>query len=141
MFLITKKRYLMNKTERLYGLDFVRCFAMLMGLIIHAPIVFMIQDITGVKFFGFKSEILNVILGWIHMWRMPLFFLISGFFSQLILEKKGIYHFLMDRFSRIFLTLIIFSSLVNFLFGEKLGTLYQFWFLYYLFIISISSIR
>ena len=51
----------MNNTERLYGLDFVRCFAMLMGLIIHAPIVFTIEEIIGVKFFGFKSEVLSLI--------------------------------------------------------------------------------
>ena len=130
----------MNNNKRIYSLDFIRSFAMLMGLVIHAPIVFMIEDITDVKFVFFDSNIVNIIVGWIHMWRMPLFFLISGFFSQMILEKKGVVYFLKDRFTRIFLTMIVFSSLVSFIFGEKLGNLYQFWFLYYLFFISIFNL-
>ena len=35
------------KFTRYHGLDAFRCFAMLMGLVIHAPLVFEIPEIVG----------------------------------------------------------------------------------------------
>ena len=126
--------------ERFYGLDFARCFAMLMGLVIHAPIVFMIEDVTGNKFTRFDSDLVSFIVGWIHLWRMPLFFLLSGFFAQLVLQKKGVFCFLKDRFVRIFLALIFFSSITNVIYGQDFGEIGHLWFLYYLILISLTAI-
>ena len=45
---------------------------------------------------------------------MPLFFLISGFFSVLIIETKGTLKFVKDRVISVGLTCLVFSSLMDF---------------------------
>ncbi len=30
-----------------------------------------------------------MLLGWIHQWRMPAFFLLAGFFGLMILRRRG----------------------------------------------------
>jgi hypothetical protein len=44
---------------------------------------------------------------WLHSFRLPLFFLISGFFSRMMLEKHGAGNYLRRRWARIGLPLLI----------------------------------
>ncbi|RKF14271.1 hypothetical protein DBZ36_16535 [Alginatibacterium sediminis] len=81
---------------------------------------------------------LDVLIQWIHCWRMPVFFLLAGFFAALIVNKKGSRYFAIDRLIRLAPCLVIFSSLVNLLDGHYSGKLEYTWFLYYLLIISLS---
>ena len=50
------------------------------------------------------------LLDWIHSFRMPLFFLISGFFGQMMLGKYGLSGYLRRRWWRIGLPLFCASS-------------------------------
>jgi len=117
---------------------------MLLGLVFHAPILYYIPEIAdGFKDLGISKDTMpemelwvSVIAQWIHSWRMPVFFLISGFFSALVLHRNGLVYFLKDRFVRIGLALIIFASLMDILDGNPTGKLNHFWFLYYLLIIT-----
>ena len=78
----------MNQVKRLYYLDNLRSFALILGVIFHAGIVYAesiqyaIQDLQRNVFFTYLSY-------FVHGFRMPLFFMISGFFSGLVLENKG----------------------------------------------------
>lgn len=105
---------------RYHALDSVRAAAMLLGVLYHAMIFRMI--------FSGKAAFLNPKLGqrwtfeWMHSFRMPLFFLISGFFGAMMLEKYGTRRFLEKRWSRIgipmfvgLLTLSPISTLTFFL--------------------------
>jgi len=47
------------------------------------------------------------------MFRMPLFFLISGFFAHMLLEKRGVNGFSKNRMARIFLPFAVFLPLVT----------------------------
>ena len=70
--------------------------------------------------------------GLIHLWRMPLFFVLAGFFGCMILQRRGAPGFLQDRLLRVGLTLLVFASIYDLLdppFDFELG---HFWFLYYL---------
>ncbi len=133
-----------SETIRYHGLDVLRASAMLLGLVFHAPILYYIPEIAdGFKDLGISKDTMpemelwvSVIAQWIHSWRMPVFFLISGFFSALVLHRNGLVYFLKDRFVRIGLTLIIFASLMDILDGNPTGKLNHFWFLYYLLIIT-----
>ena len=63
--------------QRYHNLDFLRAFAMMMGLAIHAPLIFWQPDFA--KVFGIENiapaeEWMNVVGGYISNWRMPLFF-------------------------------------------------------------------
>ena len=70
--------------QRYHNLDFLRAFAMMMGLAIHAALIFWQPDFA--KVFGIENivpaeEWMNVVGRYISNWRMPLFFLLSGFFQ------------------------------------------------------------
>ena len=123
--------------ERFHNFDFLRAFAMLMGLVIHAPLLFWAPDfakVYGIHNIEPAEEWINIIGRFISSWRMPLFFLISGFFSILIIQSKGISQFLKDRFIRVGLTCLVFSSLYDISDGSFDYTTLHLWFLYELMI-------
>lgn len=88
--------------KRLFYLDNLKSIALLAGILFHSSIVYAENVGYPVK---------NHTLSWfftgfvhfIHVFRMPLFFYLSGFFSELVLEKKGVSFFLESRFKRILL--------------------------------------
>ena len=119
--------------QRYHNLDFLRAFAMLMGLVIHAPMLFWVPDFA--KVFGIDNiapaeEWVNVIGRFISSWRMPVFFLLSGFFAILVIERKGTSQFLLDRVIRVGLTCLVFSSLYDISDGSFDYTTLHLWFLY-----------
>ena len=127
----------MKVTQRFHNLDFLRAFAMMMGLFIHAPILFVTPDLAK----EFQIENIAQPEGWLWLllifisnWRMPLFFLLSGFFAVLVTEKKGCSYFIKDRFIRIGVTCLLFSALYDMLDGRFDFTTGHLWFLYELMI-------
>ncbi|MAA50668.1 MAG: hypothetical protein CMP83_10910 [Gammaproteobacteria bacterium] len=130
----------MLNIQRFHNLDFLRAFAMTMGLVIHAPLLFWAPDFA--KVFGINNivpveEWVNIMGRFISSWRMPLFFLLSGFFAILVLERKGILEFLRDRFIRVGLTCLVFSSLYDISDGSFDFTTLHLWFLYELMILVL----
>ena len=100
-----------NSTQvdtRRHDLDALRAFAMLLGIVLHGAMSFIpgagvfwgVQDSQANPFYG-------VMLSSIHGWRMPLFFLVSGFFTAMLWQKRGLRALLMHRFKRIFLPLLL----------------------------------
>ena len=121
--------------KRYYGLDFLRSFAMLLGLLVHAPIIYILPEIPismGINDIPPAELWSHLVLDFITRWRMQVFFLLSGFFSLLLVEKRGLFSFIGDRFIRILLTFILFSTLFDYFDGSFDGTLDHLWFLYYL---------
>ena len=121
--------------SRLYNLDFLRAFAMLLGLAVHAPLIFYNPTILpefGIYKTTTAEEWIWIMLIFITNWRMPLFFLLSGFFSVMILKKRGVQKFLSDRTIRIGGTGLVFCLLFDLMDGQLDYTLGHLWFLYYL---------
>lgn len=84
--------------KRFDGLDGVRATAMLLGVFYHLPIAMY----TGGGFMGFGApHPKTTIDNWLHSYRMPLFFLISGFFANMMLQKYGWKQFYLRRYWRI----------------------------------------
>jgi peptidoglycan/LPS O-acetylase OafA/YrhL len=80
-----------QKTLRYHNLDFLRAFAMMMGLVMHAPLLFWQPDfakVFGIEDIAPAEEWINVVGRYINNWRMPLFFLLSGFFFNTHYKKK-----------------------------------------------------
>ena len=89
-----------KESSRLFYLDNLRSTALVLGLVFHAAIVY--GDTIGYAIKSSKRHIAyDLFCYWIHCFRMPLFFFLSGYFSKLILEKKGIESFLDSRLKRI----------------------------------------
>ena len=80
---------------------------MLLGIVLHGAMSFIpgagllwgVQDARASDSFG-------VMLASIHGWRMPLFFLVSGFFTAMLWKKRGLQALFAHRFKRIFLPLV-----------------------------------
>ncbi len=95
-----------NSSKRWHDLDALRGFAMLLGIVLHAAMSFLggvwsVNDVrAGSEFFWW------LVLG-IHGFRMQLFFLLSGFFTSMIWQKRGLNQLVWHRFKRIFLPLLL----------------------------------
>ena len=93
---------------RRHDLDALRAFAMLLGIVLHGAMSFIPG--AGV-FWGVQdsqsSRVYGVLLSLIHGWRMPLFFVVSGFFTAMLWQKRGLRALLIHRFKRIFLPLLL----------------------------------
>jgi peptidoglycan/LPS O-acetylase OafA/YrhL len=86
-------------SDRRHDLDALRAFAMLLGIGLHAalsffPMPWMVQDTHQNPLFGLFTAA-------IHGFRMPLFFLISGFFTMMLYRKRGLVPLLRQRALRI----------------------------------------
>ncbi|MHC4082246.1 MAG: acyltransferase family protein [Planctomycetota bacterium] len=90
---------------RRHDLDALRAFAMLLGIALHAALSFMdfpwvVQDRVRAPEYGF-------VVSAIHGFRMPLFFLLSGFFTAMLWRKRGLGGLLKHRAMRIALPLAL----------------------------------
>ena len=104
---------------RYHGLDGLRAFAMLLGIVLHATLpYFALGAWPQNSYFLYGdnfSEPLYALFEFIHVWRMPVFFLLAGFFANLVLARRSFTYFYRDRFKRIVLPLIIFGVAMHFI--------------------------
>jgi surface polysaccharide O-acyltransferase-like enzyme len=101
----SNKPILGGTPSRRTDLDALRGVAMILGIVWHAMLSFIptpwpVQDTRqdGLFFIPFAA---------IHMFRMPLFFLISGFFTMFILQRHGLGGMIRQRVQRIFIPLLL----------------------------------
>jgi len=104
---------------RRYDLDAIRGFAMLLGIVLHAAIPFMPYWQDGDVGGGFLSGLFE----FIHGFRMPLFFILSGYFTTMLWRGQGIRSLISHRLRRVGLPLLIglFTVLPAVWFGWGLG--------------------
>ena len=94
-------------TERLHSLDFLRAFALLMGVLLHALTLFL------EPFDGSEPRLgASIIFIWIHTWRMPLFMLLAGFFTALSLSKRNTGNYSFNRLIRLGVPLLLLWSVI-----------------------------
>jgi peptidoglycan/LPS O-acetylase OafA/YrhL len=105
----------MHATDRLHGLDAVRAFALLLGIALHAAMPY-VAGLPGIVV-ETPSDTLAGVWYAIHMFRMPLFFLIAGFFGRMLLERRGTAGFVKDRSKRIVVPLVAGLPIVMLLTG------------------------
>jgi glucan biosynthesis protein C len=95
---------------RLAGIDALRGGAMLLGVFIHAAISYIPSNLAEL-IWGIREEttspVLAALFWWIHTFRLPLFFLIAGFFSVLVYDTKGPRAFLAHRLRRLVVPLVV----------------------------------
>lgn len=91
--------------DRRHDLDALRAFAMFLGIGLHASLSFIslpwpVQDISQPKIF-------LILMALVHGFRMPLFFMLSGFFTMMIFRKRNIKSLVWQRTLRILLPCLI----------------------------------
>jgi peptidoglycan/LPS O-acetylase OafA/YrhL len=90
-----------TKFERRNDMDALRAIAMLLGIGFHIGLAYtgtgwLITDKNDNQFFSWLCNAS-------HGFRMPLFFVISGFFTAMLWKKRGLKRLLGHRFKRILL--------------------------------------
>ena len=96
---------------RFHELDALRAFAMLLGIMLHTALFFM-PDAWSKAYSaeGYPAEVSGIytlVFFAIHGFRMPVFFLLSGFFTALLWQRRGLRHLAVQRLKRIGLPLAI----------------------------------
>lgn len=93
------------QVTRVYALDALRGIMMLLGLVIHAGLTYGREDYQAVWPLKDSSNsiVLDILVAYIHTFRMPVFFVVAGYFAALLFYKKGPKAMLVNRFKRILL--------------------------------------
>jgi len=135
---------------------------MWLGVVLHGIIPYQTTPRPGWPTDSETSIYTDILYGYLHSFRMPLFFLIAGFFANFLLKRIGTRHFLEHRVKRILLpfvlSLIVIVPASNYVFAinrlyftPSIGNIfiaafnqslnwtgfYHLWFLYYLMIMYI----
>lgn len=93
--------------RRYHELDALRGFAMLLGIVLHAALSFTFLPVWPAQDLYQNETVYGFVLHAIHGFRMPVFFLISGFFTAMMWRKRGVKGLVLHRAKRILLPLIL----------------------------------
>lgn len=125
---------------------------MLLGLVLHSA-VFTATYAPTRNDLG--EDLLYLTYDFIHTFRMPAFFFISGFFSALMFEKYGVSGLIGNRAKRVLLPLIVFWPIVAMAFQlvfslaaggsvvpaeQNFVEFYHLWFLAYLVYVNLIAV-
>ena len=143
----------MTQDTRLHSLDALRATMMWLGIVLHSAMLYMEPGIE-IHRSPETSLIATSLFGWIHVYRMPVFFVLAGFFACMLIERKGLQATLAHRAKRIALPFVVFwpvlfvlinitieahatrldpsASGMTFRVDDWLVTTGHLWFLYYL---------
>jgi glucan biosynthesis protein C len=76
---------------------------MMLGIVLHGAMFYLTAAPPGMPGFVDRnnSEIFDVVLAFIHSFRMPTFFIVAGFFTALLVERRGLVGTWKDRARRV----------------------------------------
>ena len=98
--------------ERLHYLDNLRALAMIGGVFFHAALAYSPQlHNLWLTADNQQSQVIDIVSWFTHLFRMPVFFVIAGFFVAYLVGKRGMGGMLANRAKRILLPLVIFLPL------------------------------
>ena len=92
---------------RFHGLDACRAAAMMLGLFFHGAISFLSMPVGWAIRDRSTHPGVDAFVWICHTFRMPVFFLLAGFFSRLLYEKLGAAAFLRHRAKRILIPFLV----------------------------------
>ena len=97
-----------NSTERLHALDALRASMMMLGIVFHIALYYMLTELPIWSKDPLNTSIVaDWIVLFIHTFRMPIFFVIAGFFTHMMFLRQGSTGLLKNRFYRIGVPLIL----------------------------------
>jgi hypothetical protein len=103
-----------KQAPRLHALDALRAAMMGLGLVLHAGTAY-VTERGATRIFldpGTQHPLFDWLVGYIHAFRMPVFFVMAGFFGALLFQRRGARRMLVNRCLRIGLPLVVFMVLL-----------------------------
>ncbi len=104
----------MNSAHRLPAMDNLRALAMLGGVLFHAslahsPLMYPLWPTADAQ----QSVVVDLFAWFLHGFRMPVFFLVAGYFSAHLLARHGMSGLFRQRGARVLLPLLVFLPLAS----------------------------
>jgi hypothetical protein len=94
-------------SERRHDLDWLRVLGVLLLIPFHVALIFVLQPYTIMYIRdAVNSPALSVTTGFIHMWHMPMLFMISGAATYFALGFRTAREYIRERFLRLLVPLI-----------------------------------
>ncbi len=99
----------MTVERRFHSLDAARAIALMGGILVHATVSFSpAWASTGTPLVDVSSSgTLQGLFHFVHSFRMLLFFVMAGFFSNLLLQHRGMREFWRNRLRRIAIPMLV----------------------------------
>jgi glucans biosynthesis protein C len=99
--------------RRYHALDALRAAMMLLGLVLHSAVNYTQAGIPVWRYQDPQTTVLaDLGVFFIHLFRMPVFFVVAGFFAAMLWQRDGLRGFLANRAKRVLLPLAIFWPLL-----------------------------
>lgn len=97
-------------SERYHAFDALRATMMLLGIVLHAGVNYMIFDLGDAWPYQDRatSLVATGLVGFIHAFRMPVFFVMAGFFAALVMQRRGLAGMIRNRLARVALPFALF---------------------------------
>jgi glucan biosynthesis protein C len=96
----------MNPSEtRYHALDSLRAVMMFLGIYLHAVVAYSPADGWPFKQQELSST-LNWSLGMVHLFRMPVFYVLAGFFGALLYARRGMLRWVENRARRVLIPFV-----------------------------------
>ena len=95
--------------RRYFGLDALRGSMMMLGIVLHAALLYLAAPPPAMPMITDRNNaiVFDVIFAFIHSFRMPTFFVVAGFFTALLVEKRGVAGTYKDRARRVLAPLAV----------------------------------
>jgi len=103
-----------DKLDRLHFMDAMRATLMILGVVLHSASVFK-PDQSWVIYSNHTDQSMGYLVNFITTFRMPAFFVVSGYFCYLTLSKYKVKKFLSVRLKRIIVPLVFTLLTLNLL--------------------------
>ena len=87
--------------RRYYGLDALRGAMMMLGIVLHGFGFYLVSPPAGLPADRDTTVVADAVFHFIHSFRMPLFFVLAGFFAALLVDRRGMGGMYRDRAARI----------------------------------------
>lgn len=96
-----------SSSERRHDLDWLRVLGVLLLIPFHVALIFVFDPFTIMYIRdSVNSRILAEITGFIHLWHMPMLFMISGAATYFALGVRSVGEYIRERSVRLFLPLL-----------------------------------
>lgn len=93
---------------RLHALDNLRAVMMWLGIVLHVAAMHTVAPSPLFWRDNARSQVADLLTAFIHAFRMPVFFIVAGFFVALLMHQRGPAAMLRHRFRRIALPFLVF---------------------------------
>lgn len=94
--------------ERLHALDNLRATMMWLGIVLHVAVIHL-EGPSPLPWHDDRSTpVADLLMAFIHAFRMPVFFVLAGFFVALLVQRRGTRAMVRNRLQRLALPFAVF---------------------------------